>query len=323
MAKTVNARTIAVQSLDYKYGKIVVPPYEVDVEFTPQEEAALDSGITADMIPSDAGQSNKFATENYVNNKVATDAATFKGTYNLVSDLGLTVAAAQADIAAALATEISDADNNDYSYVQIPIDDNTPSRIKKTDRYKFDGTDWAYEFTVSNADLAPYRAFKPDWTTDTTLLAFCQDVIADPSVVVGDLFLGSLSCSGLPAGMSNGEVAVQVNQGLYGKLLLLTITSTNLSPYRWEQSFYNDTLYGWKCWLEAVNEDTLFTNSISTEQKKQAALMQVLMLEQMYGYTTEVSSNPEYEYVIVDTDSVIIAGKKVNGKIVLFGVEYD
>lgn len=249
MAKTVHARTIAVQSLDYKYGKIVVPPYEVDIEFTPQEEAALDSGITADMIPSDASQSNKFATEQYVNDKVTTDTARFKGTYNLVSDLGLTTAATYAEISAELGNEISDADNNDYCYVQVPIDDATPIRIQKTDRYKFDGTDWAYEFTVSDADLAPYRAFKPEWTTDTTLLEFCQDVISDPSVIVGDLFLGSLTCSGLPTGMSNEEVSVQVTQGLAGKVLLLSITSTNLSPFYWQQSFYNDTLYGWKSWL--------------------------------------------------------------------------
>ena len=323
MTKTVHARTLSVQSMNYKYGKLIIPPYEVDIEFTPQEEAALDSGITAGMIPSDASQSNKFATEQYVDDKVTTDTASFKGTYNLVLDLGLTIAATHAEISAELDNEISDADNNDYCYVQVPIDDGTPTRIQKTERYKFDGTGLAYEFTLGNTDLAPYREFKPTWTTDTTLLAFCQDVASDPDILVGDLFLGSLSCSGLPTSMSNGEVSVQVHQGFSGKLLLLTVTSTNLSPYHWEQSFCNNTLYGWKCWLEAVNEDQLFTSTVSTGQKKQAAMMQVLMLEQMYGYTSEVSSNPEYEYVIVDAKDAIIAGKKVNGKTVLFGVEYD
>ena len=153
MAKTVHARTVAVQSLDYKYGKIVVPPYEVDIEFTPQEEAALDSGVSAGMIPSDASQSNKFATERYVEDKVVTYTARFQGTYNLISDLGLTTAATYEEISAELDNEISGADNNDYCYVQVPIDDDTPTRIQKTDRYKFDGTDWAYEFTVSDTDL--------------------------------------------------------------------------------------------------------------------------------------------------------------------------
>jgi hypothetical protein len=35
MAKTVHARTLPVQSIDYKYGKVSIPPYEVDIEFTP------------------------------------------------------------------------------------------------------------------------------------------------------------------------------------------------------------------------------------------------------------------------------------------------
>ena len=71
-----------------------------------------------------------------------------------------------------------------------------------------------------------------------------------------------------------------------------------------------------------VDEDALFTNTISTEQKKQAALMQVLMLEQMYGYTSSTSENPEYTYVIMDSEDKILAGKKVDGTLVLFGEEY-
>ena len=75
--------------------------------------------------------------------------------------------------------------------------------------------------------------------------------------------------------------------------------------------------------LVTVDSDALFANEIPTEQKKQAALMQVLMLEQMYGYTSTTSTDPEYESVILGSEDRIIAGKKVNGKIELFGVEYD
>ena len=75
--------------------------------------------------------------------------------------------------------------------------------------------------------------------------------------------------------------------------------------------------------MENVLEDQLFSNTVPVEQQKQAALMQVLMLEQMYGYTSTTSTDPEYESVILDSEDRIIAGKKVNGKIELFGVEYD
>ena len=137
-------------------------------------------------------------------------------------------------------------DNNDFCYVLIPESDAVPTRISRTERYKFNGTAWGYEFTLGNVDAPAYRKFKNTWTTDDTLLKFCQDVAGDSDVIVGDLYLGSLTCSGLPTGMVNGEVAVQVNQGLSGKLLLLTVTSTNLAPYHWELSYYNNTLYGWR-----------------------------------------------------------------------------
>lgn len=72
-----------------------------------------------------------------------------------------------------------------------------------------------------------------------------------------------------------------------------------------------------------VDPDKLFDNTISVEQKKQAALMQVLMLEQMYGYTTTTIDSPEYTALILDAEDKILAGKKVNGTLVLFGVEYS
>lgn len=67
MAKTVHARTLPVQSIDYKYGKVIIPPYEVDIEFTPKEEAALESGINAAMIPNTAGSNNPLTDRQYVN----------------------------------------------------------------------------------------------------------------------------------------------------------------------------------------------------------------------------------------------------------------
>ena len=87
----------------------------------------------------------------------------------------------------------------------------------------------------------------------------------------------------------------------------------------------NDNLKSWingRIAEESVDENLLFTNRISTDQKKQAALQQVLMLELMYGYTTSTVENPEFESVIVDSEDKIIARKKVNGDTILFGMVY-
>lgn len=231
----------------------------------------------------------------WVNGRIATETATFRGTYNLVNDLSLSVSATRAQIAAALGTTISTADNNDFCYVEIPIADAIPNRIQRTDRYKFNGTEWAYEFTVGDADLAPYRAFHSSWHTDTTLLQFCQDVVADSEVIIGDLFLGSLTCSGLPEGMQNGEVSVQVQNGLNNqKLLVLSLSSTNLPPYYWMMCYFNGTLYGWRSWItpQYVTDIEAISDSICKLLKEGDIII-------------KVSGNSKHTYIVSyrnDTD---------------------
>lgn len=141
MAKTVHARTLSVQSIDYKYGKVIIPPYEVDVEFTPQEEAALDSGINANMIPSTAGANNKLADRQYVDDAVSEYSAHFLGT----SAPGLTE---QEFLEWADSLE---KDNNDYcNWLTTDIDNKT---IYK--RYKYNGTQWLYEYDVADPSSIP------------------------------------------------------------------------------------------------------------------------------------------------------------------------
>lgn len=103
------------------------------------------------LIPSAATALNQLADKSFVNSTVATASATFRGTYNLVSDLSLAVTATHAQIAAALAGAVSGADNNDYCFVQIPTSADTPTEIRVTERYKFNGENWAYEYDLNNS----------------------------------------------------------------------------------------------------------------------------------------------------------------------------
>ena len=100
-------------------------------------------------VPADASPTNQLATES----SVATNSATFQGNYNLVTDLSLPTTATHSDIEAALGTAITDADNNDYCYVQIPTADATPTEVAKVERYKYNGTAWAFEFTLPFSDF--------------------------------------------------------------------------------------------------------------------------------------------------------------------------
>ena len=109
------------------------------------------SEVIDPLIPSQASAQNQLADKAFVNSSIATATATYRGNFNLVSDLELTIAATEAQIAAALATAIQTADNNDYCYVQVPTADGKPTEIARIDRYKNNGTAWALEYTLNNS----------------------------------------------------------------------------------------------------------------------------------------------------------------------------
>ena len=105
------------------------------------------------LIPVAASANNKLADVNFVNSSIETNTATFRGTYNLVSQLSLTVSATQAQIAAVLNTTVQVKDNNDYVFVLIPTADATPTEISRVDRYKYNGSTFAYEWSLNNSSF--------------------------------------------------------------------------------------------------------------------------------------------------------------------------
>ena len=103
-------------------------------------------------IPAGASEENPLTDKQYVDDSIASASATFRGTYNEVTDLELTTEATHAEIGEALASVIDTADSNDYCFVQIPTADATPTEIESIERYKFvTGTGWQYEYTLNNS----------------------------------------------------------------------------------------------------------------------------------------------------------------------------
>lgn len=103
-----------------------------------------------DKIPAQASVNNKLADKAFVNSSIATSTATFRGSYNLIDDLHLSTEATREEIAIALKGVISVADQNDYSYVVIPVDDITTELTVRVDRYKYSNS-WAFEYTLNNS----------------------------------------------------------------------------------------------------------------------------------------------------------------------------
>lgn len=103
------------------------------------------------LIPSEATSSNKLADKAYVNSSISTATATYRGNYNVVTDLSLPVDATDIQVAAALLTTIPNEDNNDYAFAQVPTSASTPTEIARIDRYKYNGSAWLFEYSLNNS----------------------------------------------------------------------------------------------------------------------------------------------------------------------------
>lgn len=113
----------------------------------------MDSSIPA--APSEGHYPSSKAVADFVNSSISTNTANFLGSFTL-TDLGLTYPATDAEIADALAghawpTGVTPT-NNDYTYVEIQ-DPQTTGIDDKVERFKFNGTNWMYEYTLNNSSF--------------------------------------------------------------------------------------------------------------------------------------------------------------------------
>ena len=121
------------------------------------------------LVPEQASAQNQLADKDFVNSSIATNTATFRGAYNLVSDLGLTVSATEQQVAAAIAAKLASfvppvvPENNDYCFVQVPYDEDPvdPEHVERIDRYKCTVAEsggvttrtWGYEYSLNNSSF--------------------------------------------------------------------------------------------------------------------------------------------------------------------------
>lgn len=102
-----------------------------------------------------------------------------------------------------------------------------------------------------NLEIAAHLEYPSSWptTSSSTTKAFCDVVAADTTAVVGKMYLGEARWSDLPGSMANGEVVVEIMDGTTSsnKVIVLTLTSGNLSPYMWKYTYWNggSNVSGW------------------------------------------------------------------------------
>lgn len=124
------------------------------------------------------------ATAQFVNSSIATATARFLGNYSL-TDLGLTYPATDSQIEAALdAYSFQSAPtNNDYVYVEIQ-NPQTTSVDDMVKRFKFNGTNWLYEYTLNNSSFTAAEIAAIDSGVNSTKVGNYDAHIADTTIHV-------------------------------------------------------------------------------------------------------------------------------------------
>lgn len=170
------------RKITFEKGETFVKASDIDSALSTTSTNPVQNKKIAELVPVQASSSNQLADKNFVNSSIATATSTFRGTYNVVSDLGLTPSATTSQIATALASEVSTADNNDYCFIQIPTSTSTPTQIARIDRYKYDGTDWSFEYSLNNSGFtsAQWEAINSGITS--TLVAKLNGIEAGAEV---------------------------------------------------------------------------------------------------------------------------------------------
>ena len=115
---------------------------------------------------------------------------------------------------------------------------------------------------AGNMIIASNREFPSSWSSylSGTTKAFCDAVNADSTAVQGMSYLGEVTLSDLPASIVNAEIVVEImdGTGTSGKVIHLVLTSGNVSPYRWEYTYWNDgsNVSGWIAFETTANKVT-------------------------------------------------------------------
>lgn len=161
-------------------------------------------------IPSAASSSNQLADKNFVNSSIATNTATFKGTYNSLSEL----------------QAVTGATNNDYGFV-IEYDEQGNEYY---DRYKYNGTAWVFEYKIESTPFtaAQWAAIQsgitsgdvqklaalPTKTQLDALLAAKQDTISDLATIRSGASAGATAYQKPSGGIPKSDLATAVQTSL-------------------------------------------------------------------------------------------------------------
>ena len=188
-ANTINGNEILAKRAERDYaGNDLQTTYATKTEVSTGLASKEDSANKAQTL--DPSSSTEFpssaATANYVNSSVATATANFLGNFTL-QELGLTYPATDAQIGAALDAHTWPTGvmptNNDYTYVEIE-NPQTTGIDDSVERFKFNGNNWVYEYTLNNSSFTAAEKAAIDSGIDSTKVTAYDTHVADTDIHV-------------------------------------------------------------------------------------------------------------------------------------------
>lgn len=163
----------------------------------------------------------------------------------------------KAETDALLATKANESELSDYATIEslatvatsgsyTDLTDKPTIPVVPTDVSAFNN-DAGY---ITQEEVIINEAFPNSWHTTGTMADLIADINADTDAVAGKVYMDTVLFSDLPANMQQAELKAEIISQLdNSKVIVFTVTSSEVSPYHWEYTSAYGQTNSWREWV--------------------------------------------------------------------------
>ena len=111
-------------------------------------------------------------------------------------------------------------------------------------------------------DTSTYKGLPETWDTTHSMAELIASINADETAIPGKSYLGTVQLNDLPAGMTQAELIIDIMDQLGtdgDKVIVFSLSSADISPYKWEYTSAYGRAGAWRSWATAANFATVAT----------------------------------------------------------------
>lgn len=104
---------------------------------------------------------------------------------------------------------------------------------------------------ITQGEVIVNQAYPANWRKHGEMIDLIEDINNDRSAVAGKSYMSTVSYIDLPAGLIQGELKVEIMASEpFGKVILFTLTSSEVAPYHWEYTSAWGSGGEWRAFVE-------------------------------------------------------------------------